>query len=209
MSERLDNYYEQGLAHLNDGAYEDAIDLLGKAIRLSLGDIAEIYLYRGEAYAYLERWEAALEDFNQALRREPYMAEAYNERGNLWRFQEKYEQALEDYGVAIRVDPDHYEAYYNRALAYEEMREWEKACTDLTQTIELNPGLAPAYEVRGRIRAEQHKYDEAIEDLNRYLRMGGGREYDNHSETLGMIFSLRLSRLVTRIFRRRGIKKND
>ena len=201
MAERVDNYFQQGLALLDEGDYLNAIDLFSKALRLSLGNIGQIYLYRGEAFAHLERWDDALADFNAALREDVYMAEAYNERGNLWRFQKEYESALTDYGTTLRIDPNYFEAYYNRALAYEEMGELDLAENDLTETIALNPGVAAAYEVRGRIRAAKHDYNGAIADLQRYLRMGGGREYDNHSETQGFILSLRMHRFIRRLLR--------
>ena len=201
MSERVDNYFEQGIAELDAGNYETAIGLFDKAIRLSLGDIAEIYLYRGEAFAFLEEWTEALKSFNHALHRDPYMANAYHERGNVRRFMGDLQGALEDYGYALRINPQLYDVYFNRALTYEALGELSQAESDFTQVIQLNSGIALAYEGRGRIRAEQANYDLAIEDLQRYLRMGAGREYDNQSDVQAMILSLRGKRLLRRVFR--------
>lgn len=202
MFERVDNYFEQGLACIEDGDYERAISLFDKAIKLSLGDIAEIYVCRGEAFAYLGEWDKAEKSINEALRRQPYMALAYNERGNVRRFRKDFDNAITDYSMAINIDPNYYEAYYNRALAYEERKHYSSAEDDLTHTLALNPTVYQAYEVRGRIRAAQHKYDEAIEDLTRYLRVGGGHKYDNHSEIQGYIISLKVQRFFWRFIRR-------
>lgn len=200
--ERVDNYFQQGLACIEEGEFEQAIELFDKAIKLSLGDIAEIYVCRGEALAYLGRWKDAETSINEALRHQPYMATAYNERGNIHRFQKDYDSAVTDYTMAINIDPTYYEAYYNRALAYEEKRRFADAEEDLTRTLALNPTISQAYEARGRVRAAQHKYDQAIEDLTRYLRVGGGHKYDNHSEVQGHLFMLRLQRLFWRVFRK-------
>ena len=205
MIGQLDNYFEQGLRLMDAGDFEQAVAMFDSAIKLGLGDIAEMYVCRGEALAYLGQWQAAEDSINEALRREPYMAAAYNERGNVRRFQQDYENAINDYTAAIQIDPTYHEAYYNRALAYEERHRFAEAEADLTLTLELNPEVSQAYEVRGRVRASQRKFDAAIEDLTHYLRVGGGRQYDNHSEIQGYLLSLRLQRLLWGLFsRRRG-----
>lgn len=196
-----DNYFEQGIAAFEAGEYEQAIELLTRAYRLSLGDLAEILLYRGEAYAYLGDLEQALEDFNESIERNPYRAAAYNERGNARRFQGDYQNAVRDYTYALALEKDNIEAAYHRALAHEALGAYEAAEADLSHALDLNPGIASAYELRGRIRAAHRAYDGAIADLTRYLRMGGGREYDNQSEIQSQLLILRLQRFFFRLFR--------
>lgn len=196
MIKDLDSYFEQGLSLMEAGDFEGAVAMFDSAIKLGLGDIAEIYVCRGEALAYLGQWQAAEDSINEALRLQPYMATAYNERGNVRRFQRDYENAIADYSSAIHIEPTYHEAYYNRALAYEEKNRFAEAEADLTRTLRLNPHISQAYEVRGRVRASQHKFDQAIEDLTRYLQVGAGRKYDNHSEIQGYLLSLRLQRLL-------------
>lgn len=199
MFEHVDNYYEQGLALMDEGDFEQAIQMFDNAIKLSLGDIAEIYVVRGEAYAYLGKWKEAEKSINDALRLQPYLATAYNERGNVRRFLQKFDDAINDYTMAINIDPTYYEAYYNRALAYEEKRQLPEAENDLTRTLALNPTISQAYEARGRIRAAQRNYDGAIDDLTRYLRVGAGHKYDNHSEVQGFLFTLRMQRILWKL----------
>lgn len=201
--ERVDNYFEQGLTLMDEGDYEQAIALFDKAVKLSLGNIAEIYVCRAEALGYLGRWKDAVNSVNEALRHQPYMATAYNERGNILRFQRDFENAITDYTMAINIDPTYYEAYYNRALAYEETKQFTEAEDDLTRTLALNPTISQAYEARGRVRAAQRKYDQAIDDITRYLRVGAGHKYDNHSEIQGYLFTLRLHRLFWNLIGRR------
>jgi tetratricopeptide (TPR) repeat protein len=197
MNAPITNYFEKAIDFYNASDYEAAIELLDRAFRLSLGDLAEILVYRGSSYAYLGDYENAMEDFNAAIRRNPYLAEAYNERGSLLRLQEQHERAIIDYTMALRIDPDHYEACYNRALSHVALKQHEEAEADLTRALELNPGIAPAYEIRGRVRAEQLNYDGAIDDLRRYLRMGGGREFDNHSEIQSYLINLRINKFLS------------
>lgn len=194
----VDNYFEQGLEYYETGQYAEAIDMLTRALRLSLGDLAEILLYRGMAYAYLEAYDRAMQDFGAALDRNPYLADAYNERGSLFNLLEQPERAILDLDAAIRIEPAHYAAYYNRAIAHEKLGHFSEAEADLSATIELNPGIAAAYETRGRIRVIVQDYAGAIADLERFLRMGGGREFDNQSEIQSLILSLKMNRFFSR-----------
>lgn len=198
MTTPISNYYEDGIIYYEQGNYVHAVEALTKAIRLSLGDLAEAHFYRGLCYAYLEAYDKAMADFNEALHYNAYFADAYNERGNLLRLQEDYQLAVQDYNGAITIDPEHYAAYYNRALAYEKLRMFVEAEADLSDAIEINPSIAQCYEVRGRIRALLKDYDAAISDLQYYLQIGGGREFDNHSEIQSFIINLRINRFLSR-----------
>ena len=194
-----DNYFENGLQLLESGDFESAIALFDSAIKLGLGDIAAIHICRGEALAALGRMDAALESISAALTIEPYLAAAYFARGNIRNEQREFDLAINDYTMAIHIEPEFDEAYYRRALAYEERKRYADAEADLTRTLDLNPKALGAYEARGRIRAAQFKFDEAIADLSFYLRSGGGKEFDNHSETQGYLLILRAQRLFWRL----------
>ena len=206
MSGYEDNYFNNGLRLLEAGDYQEALVMFGSAIKLGLGDLASVYLCQGEALSALGEWDAAERSINQALEIEPYMAAAYNERGKIRLARRANDQAINDFTMAIHIEPDYEAAHLNRALAYEARRRYADAEADLTRALKLSPELKIAYEIRGRIRAAQFKYDEAIADLSYYLRSGGGREYDNHSETQGYLLILRFQRLLWRLIpRRRGI----
>ena len=193
------NYFEKGLQLMESGDFEGAIALFDSAIKLGLGDIAAIHVCRGEAQAALGRMDVAIESISAALTIEPYQAAAYFARGNIRGEQREYDLAINDYTMAIHIEPDFEEAYYSRALAYEERKRYADAEADLTRTLDLNPNALGAYEARGRARAAQFKFDDAIADLSFYLRSGGGRQFDNHSETQSYLLILRAQRLFWRL----------
>ena len=207
MAKFEDNYFEKGLQLLESGDFEGAISLFDSAIKLGLGDIAEIHVCRGEALAALGRIDAALESISDALTIEPYLAAAYLARGTIRTEQREFDLAINDYTMAIHIEPDFDDAYYSRALAYEERKRFADAEADLTRTLDLNPNALGAYEARGRMRAAQFKFDEAIADLSFYLRSGGGKAFDNHSETQSYLLILRAQRLFWRLIPRVGRRK--
>lgn len=199
MSAPMENYFEQGLKLLDEGNYAAAIESLTKALRLSLGDLAEILLLRGICYAALEDYQRALADFNEALHQNPYLAEAYFERGNVLRVLAHFPEAAQDYSNALVIAPDYGAALFYRAVVYDEMNELQAAEADLDRVLLLQPEMVAAYELRGRLRATRNEYDGAIADLQQYLRMGGGREYDNQSEIQSFLIVLRTTRFFMRL----------
>ncbi len=199
MNAQPDNYFAVGLELMDDGDFPGAVIMFDSAIKLGLGDMASVYICRGEALAGLGQWDAAEQSINTALEIEPYLAAAYLERGNIRRLQRRFEAAISDYTMAIHIEPDYDMAFFNRALAYEARHRNAEAEADLTQALRFNPNLLAAYEARGPVRAAQFKFDEAIGDLSYYLRGGGGKQFDNHSETQGYLLILRIQRLVWRL----------
>jgi len=195
----MDNYLAEGMALIDDGQYEAAIATLTKAIRLALGDLAEAYYQRGLAQAALGHYPLAIEDFSLAIAQQPTFADAYNERGNAYRFQGQDDFALADYDSAIILDAQHVAALYHRALIHHNRGEARLVVADLNRALALDPSIASAYELRGQAYAALGDPTRAIDDLERYLRMGGGRLYDNHSETQSLILSLRMRRWLGRL----------
>ncbi len=191
-----ESYFAQGLRLLDRGDYEGAVAMFDRALKLGLGDLAEIHVCRGETLAHLGDWRAAEDSINAALQMQPYLAAAYNARGNIYRSRGKLEHALRDYSTAIHIEPDYDEAFYNRALAYESRRRYADAEADLSMALRINPKLGQAYEARGRARAKQFKFDLAVEDISAYLQSGAAREFDNHSEMQGYLIVLRAQRLL-------------
>lgn len=209
MAFSTDSYFDRGMTFFEEERYEQAAEMFTRALRLSLGDLAEMLLYRGICYAYIGDEERALADFNGAIQRNADLADAYNERGTLLRLNGDDNAAIADYTVTLKLDPRHDAAYFNRALTYEQQRRYQEACDDLDNAIALNPTIATAYEARGRVRARLRQFDGAIQDFERYLRMGGGREFDNHSEIQSYIIQLRINKWLSRIIPARFLPDGD
>ena len=71
----------RGRSFLATGEYQKAIDDFTLAIEIGLPAIAPVYQFRGMAYVGLRRDTRAIEDFDEALRRNPDLTEAYFHRG--------------------------------------------------------------------------------------------------------------------------------
>lgn len=200
-------YFERGLGLLDAGDYRGAVAHFDSALKLGLGDLAAVHVARGEALTLLGQYDAAEQSIHSALLAQPYLAAAFLARGVLRRRQNQRDKAISDMSAALHIEPDYAEACFARAQCFEEMRRFAEAEADLTRALQLNPDLLGAWEARGRLRARRLDLDGAVADLSHYLRSGGGKLHDNHSETQGYLLILRAGRLLWRVFRlgrRRG-----
>ena len=78
-----------------------------------------IYTNRGIAKGNLRQYEAAITDFDKAIRLDTDYANAYDSRGVAKACHRQIEAATADFGEAIRLQPDYANAYKNRGRCME------------------------------------------------------------------------------------------
>ena len=76
---------------------------------------AAAYNNRGNLWSHKGNVDAALKDYNEAIRLNPKEARAYNNRGEVWFDKGDVDATLIDYAEAIRLDPSDVDAYNNRS----------------------------------------------------------------------------------------------
>ena len=85
----------------------------------------------------LGQYEAAIDDYNRAIRLKPDNAGAYMNRGTVKSELGQYEAAIDDYNQAIRIKPDFVKAYMNRGVAKKKIGVIEEAKADFQIALEL------------------------------------------------------------------------
>ncbi|TVP60499.1 MAG: tetratricopeptide repeat protein [Nodularia sp. (in: Bacteria)] len=116
-------------------------------------------------------YQAAVEDFTQAIALDSQNALAYNKRGNAFYQLGDYEQAKADTSKAIELNPQNANAYYDRGFSLYELGKYKEAIADYTKAIELNPGNAYAYYGRGLALVKMQENKEANEDFSTAIRL--------------------------------------
>ncbi len=103
-------------------------------------DRAGTYVNRGILKLRRKAWDAAIADFNEAVRLRPEMGEAYVNRGAVAIGQHQYARSLPDLnkGLALGVE-EPAKVYFNRALAYEGLDDAKSAYFDYQKAMELSP----------------------------------------------------------------------
>jgi tetratricopeptide (TPR) repeat protein len=99
----------RAMMNYHNGELTEAVVDYSSAIRVASEPLENYYLYRGEIYLELLKYDQAIEDFNEALKsspcqfNQPYLffnrAKAYVEKG-------ESEKAALDIRRAIRLNPD-------------------------------------------------------------------------------------------------------
>ncbi len=157
-------------------AYTEAASTIERAItslpsNVQLEGVAGAYFQLGWLYDVpLKDSAKALENYNQAIQRNPNDAQAHNNRGSVYSEQENYAAALADFNQAIKLNPNYVNAYSNRGVVYGKQGNYAAALADLNQAIKLNPNYANAYYNRGNVYYKQGNYDAALADYNQAIQ---------------------------------------
>jgi Flp pilus assembly protein TadD len=102
-------YVDQGVANLENGKFDQALQDFNEALKLKPGDAA-LYDYRGVAYRVKGLDAQAMQDFNRAIELDPKYARAYRNRAMVYFDQSDYDKSVADQekaqSLGYKVDPD-------------------------------------------------------------------------------------------------------
>ena len=117
------------------------------------------------------QFDAAVEDFDIAIRLRPNFTDAYNNRGVAKHKLGQYDGAVADFDVAIRLRPDFADAYNNRGNAKHDLGQYDAAIADFDVAIRLRPSFTDAYNSRGIAKRELGQFDAAVADFDIAIRL--------------------------------------
>jgi tetratricopeptide (TPR) repeat protein len=118
---------ERGRVYVDGKDYQSAIRDAAAAIDLD-NSLPQAYTLRGTAVRAMGNLEAALKDFDQAVKLRPNHL-SYFERGTTYQLMNRHEEAIADFTTVIRIEPDMASPYYSRAKS-------ERAIGDVKQAEE-------------------------------------------------------------------------
>ncbi|MEH2205971.1 MAG: tetratricopeptide repeat protein [Nostoc sp.] len=145
-------YYNRGLARAGDGKDSEAIFDFNLALtqipRITSLLLADIYNDRGLAHLVLQDIQAAMLDFNLAIRLNANDYRAYFNRACACGRNGDDFGAVRDFSQVIRLNPSNAQAYVNRGVAQYRLGYHLAAIADLQKASEYfeNQGKKVAYE---------------------------------------------------------------
>lgn len=146
-----------------------------------------VHILRGNSYLSGQNYEAALEDYSQALDSN-YAYAAYSNRSLIYMLVQKdYEKALVDLTKAIALQPPASTSeglYNNRAVTYILSGEQQKALDDLNHAIDINPRFAFPYVNRALVYLLKQNYEQARVDLVSALALDNNLYFAYHVRCL-------------------------
>lgn len=128
------------------------------------------YRDRGRAYLRKGEYERAINDFDEALRRDPADAESLLNRAEASFNLGKIDQANADYEAVIKLGSLVAEAYFGRGSMYVEREEFARGIIDLTHAIDHAPNEALYLIWRAYAYLGLGSYDSALSDAGVALR---------------------------------------
>ena len=135
---------------------------------------------RGVAHYFKDDYEAAIKDYDEAIKLDPRASRAFTNRGAAYKKLGRNEQALADESEAIKLDPLVPEYFDNRGLSYADNGDYDRAIADYNEAIRLAPqanfltNRGDSYQFKGEL-------DRAIADYDRALKLNPGfyKAYNN------------------------------
>ncbi len=138
--------------------------------------ISRLYSSRAAAYIRTHEYDRAIQDLDQAIRRDPKYAPAFQSRGTAYSIKGQNDRAIRDFNDAIRLDPKSATSFYARGGVYNAQGQYDHAIQDFDQAIRLKPDLAPVFfaatfHERGLAYAGKGQYERAIQDYDQAIRL--------------------------------------
>jgi tetratricopeptide (TPR) repeat protein len=113
------------------------------------------YYRQGVTFQQQGQLEAAIAQYQEAIRLNPNMAEAYLNMGAALAGIGKQSEAIAAYREAIRANPNLAEAHHNLGNAFAQQGKLTEATQEYTQAIRINPNYAKAHYNLGNVLARR------------------------------------------------------
>jgi tetratricopeptide (TPR) repeat protein len=126
----------------------------------------ELYYKVGIYYLTLKKYEFAIENFEKAIRINPYQKFVYFHIGVIYIKLRNWENAIECFKKSIERNEEKPEAYYNLGWIYDEMENYKEAIMYYEKSLET---FYDAIYNKACSLAKWGKEDEAIEELRKII----------------------------------------
>ena len=153
-----------------------ALDLFARAIRTDPKN-ALLHVKRGDAYSMLNRHEAAVASYDQAIALGSNIdGFAHYGRALALVALNQYGAAVESFDKAIAIGTPHYlaAAHYGRGNLLAALEQWEAALASYDRAIALKPDYAEALSNRGNVLAELQRWQAALASYDRAIAIKPG-----------------------------------
>ena len=152
-------------------------------------DNAENYVRRGEAYFKLHRFDAAVDDYTQAIELDGTLDQALYGRGLALGRQGFIREGIADLSEFIRRNPESSLAYTKRGVRYLWLDDRESAEKDLAKAVALDPENAEAHDDLGVVLSKRGAYEQAIEHFMATTRLDPGYQKGYHNLAMVLYIS--------------------
>jgi tetratricopeptide (TPR) repeat protein len=171
--ERAGQAFDRGMALMNPGHYQDAIQQFTQAVEI-WPQHAQAYFERGNAHQILNQPDAALRDFEMAVQIDANFAPAHTAIGTIYVERADLPKALSEFDQSIRIQPT-IDGYYQRGQVHLGLAQLQPAIDDFNQAITLGRDAPYLYLARASARSGMGDAAGAAEDRQTAASLQKGR----------------------------------
>jgi tetratricopeptide (TPR) repeat protein len=164
----------QGLRALESGQVKEAANLFRKGLELAPGDPGLLHRL-GTALFMAGDTAGAVQQFEEALRREPDFARAHFGLAMVLNLTGHQDEAIERFAAAVKSQPDYLEARLGLAEALRMTGRLQESLPHLERIVELDPSLAEAWVMHAMTLIRLRRFLEARDRLNEARRVHPGQ----------------------------------
>jgi tetratricopeptide (TPR) repeat protein len=134
-------------------------------------DAAMVWVNKGNALFNQDKFEKAIEAYDEAIKLDPENAPAWLAKGLALGELERYYEAIEAYDEVLKLDPENAPAWNNKGVIFGEQDKDNEAIEAYDKAIKLDPNDALYWTNLGQVLNRQGKYTKAIEAFNKAIRL--------------------------------------
>jgi tetratricopeptide (TPR) repeat protein len=165
---------QDAVARCGDPDPEISISACSGIIQAGRGsgrDLAVAHTHRGIAYVALLDYDRALQDFAQAIARDPRFSKAFANRGAVHGARQDFDKAIADFTQVLALEPGSAPAYADRASMYRLNGQYDEAIRDYSEAIRRDPLFVDAILNRAITLAGTSRCPDAIPDFTRVIEL--------------------------------------
>ncbi len=122
---------------------------------------AEKYFVLANQFYKSQKYDEAIQNYQNALKINPTFAKASHNLGNVYYALGEPIDAMKYYNQSIQNAPDDFAPYISRGFLYLDLKKIKEAENDLQKSLKLKPDAPEGHYLLGSIRFNQNKKDEA------------------------------------------------
>lgn len=157
--------YDEGEMLYIHEKYEDAIEYFKQSFEYEEEDKNSALNYIGCCYIYLEKYDAAIEAFNEVLESELWERPLFN-KGRVYLNLGNNSEALACFNRALMVNPKESDVYYYLGVYYDKIRDYNTSRDYYEKAIEIKDTV-PEYHLNLSVACFRNgDFNKALEEAN-------------------------------------------
>lgn len=120
------------------------------------------------------KYDSAIANFTEVIKRLPAKPNAYLGRGHIYMSMNEPLKAITDFNTALKINPQAFQAHFNKGSCFVQADQPDEAIVEYSKCLDFKPRSTIAVNVllqRGRVYLLKNQPNEAIKDFTRALTL--------------------------------------